>query len=93
MKLAGLDIEHFGRWEHFSQPFHPSGVTIVYGPNEAGKTTLLRFIRGVLYGFPPEERAESWRRPSGCRRAVLSPSNTRGKRFKSTATAIPTNRG
>jgi uncharacterized protein YhaN len=62
MKLAGLDIERYGRWERFSQSFHPSGVTVVYGPNEAGKTTLLRFIRGVLYGFPPEEKADSWRR-------------------------------
>ncbi len=62
MKLLGIDIERFGRWEQFSQPFHPSGLTVVYGPNEAGKTTLLRFIRGVLYGFPPEERSEAWRK-------------------------------
>ncbi|WP_027085236.1 AAA family ATPase [Cohnella panacarvi] len=27
-------------------------VTILYGPNEAGKSTLLRFIRAMLYGFP-----------------------------------------
>lgn len=27
-------------------------VTILYGPNEAGKSTLLRFIRSMLYGFP-----------------------------------------
>lgn len=62
MKLTGLEIERYGRWEHFSQPVNPTGLTVVYGPNEAGKTTLLRFIRGVLYGFPPEERAESWRK-------------------------------
>ncbi len=62
MKLSGLEIERYGRWEHFSQEFHPSGLTVVHGPNEAGKTTLLKFIRGVLYGFPPEERSESWRR-------------------------------
>ncbi|GIO16351.1 hypothetical protein J19TS2_59060 [Cohnella xylanilytica] len=37
-------------------------VTVVYGPNEAGKSTLLRFIRSLLYGFAnrgqPAERAE-----------------------------------
>lgn len=62
MKLLGIDIERYGRWEHFSQRFHPSGLTVIHGPNEAGKTTLLRFIRGVLYGFPPEERTDAWRK-------------------------------
>ena len=37
-------------------------VTILYGPNESGKSTLLRFIRAMLYGFPsrkePVERGE-----------------------------------
>ncbi|MFD0674263.1 AAA family ATPase [Cohnella sp. GCM10027633] len=27
-------------------------VTVLYGPNEAGKSTLLRFMRSMLYGFP-----------------------------------------
>lgn len=62
MKLLGIDIERYGRWERFSQQFHPSGVTVVYGPNEAGKTTLLKFIRGVLFGFPPDERPENRQR-------------------------------
>lgn len=62
MRLLGIDIDRYGRWEHFSQRFNPSGMTVVHGPNEAGKTTLLRFIRGVLYGFPPEERSEAWRK-------------------------------
>jgi uncharacterized protein YhaN len=55
MKLTGIDIERFGAWRNFSQPLHPQGLNVIYGPNEAGKTTLLRFIRGVLYGFPPDE--------------------------------------
>jgi uncharacterized protein YhaN len=37
-------------------------LTVVLGPNEAGKSTLLRFVRSVLYGFPtrkdPVERGE-----------------------------------
>ncbi|QJD81891.1 AAA family ATPase [Cohnella herbarum] len=37
-------------------------VTVIYGPNEAGKSTLLRFVRSMLYGFPtrkePVERGE-----------------------------------
>ncbi len=31
-------------------------LTVFYGPNEAGKTTLLQFIRSVLYGFSAERR-------------------------------------
>uniref|UniRef100_A0A7C4QRA9 YhaN AAA domain-containing protein n=1 Tax=Schlesneria paludicola TaxID=360056 RepID=A0A7C4QRA9_9PLAN len=55
MRITGIDIERFGAWENFSQSLYPSGLTVFYGPNEAGKTTLLRFIRGVLYGFPTED--------------------------------------
>lgn len=37
-------------------------LSVVYGPNEAGKSTLLRFIRSMLYGIPtrkePVERGE-----------------------------------
>lgn len=56
MKLTGLEIENFGVWQHFRQALHPSGLTVFYGPNEAGKTTLLRFMRGVLYGFRNDDR-------------------------------------
>jgi uncharacterized protein YhaN len=55
MRITGIEIERFGVWEDFKQPLHRSGLTVFYGPNEAGKTTLLRFIRGVLYGFPTED--------------------------------------
>lgn len=56
MKLTGLEIENYGVWQHFRQSLHPSGLTVFYGPNEAGKTTLLRFMRGVLYGFRNDDR-------------------------------------
>lgn len=28
------------------------GLTVLHGPNEAGKSTLMAFIRGCLFGFP-----------------------------------------
>src|SRR6185503_9386104 len=55
MRITGIEIERFGVWQDFRQVLHRSGLTVFYGPNEAGKTTLLRFIRGVLYGFPPDD--------------------------------------
>ena len=51
MKIRDLHIDGFG---HFSdRDFGPFArpVTVFYGPNETGKTTLLEFIRTVLFGF------------------------------------------
>ena len=52
MRLQKLYLDGFG---HFCQrTIGPiSGATTVfYGPNEAGKSTLLAFIRSILFGFP-----------------------------------------
>ena len=35
---------------------HISGLNIIEAPNESGKSTLLAFLRVMLYGFPPRER-------------------------------------
>ena len=51
MRITDIEIEHFGVWRDLSLPLQNSGLNVVYGPNEAGKTTLMRFIRGVLYGY------------------------------------------
>lgn len=56
MRITGIEIEKFGVWQNYRQPLNRDGLTVFYGPNEAGKTTLLRFIRGVLYGYPPDEQ-------------------------------------
>ena len=51
MKIRDLHIDGFG---HFSdRDFGPFArpVTVFHGPNEAGKTTLLEFIRAILFGF------------------------------------------
>ena len=32
------------------------GLNVLYGPNEAGKTTLLQFLRSMFYGFSPPRR-------------------------------------
>ncbi|WP_437228260.1 AAA family ATPase [Planctomicrobium sp. SH661] len=55
MQLRDLEIDRFGVWQDVTFPFNHRGVTVLYGPNEAGKSTLMRFIRGVLYGFLPQD--------------------------------------
>jgi uncharacterized protein YhaN len=52
MKIQEILIERFGVWRDLSLTLPTEGPCVFYGPNEAGKTTLLRFVRGVLYGFP-----------------------------------------
>lgn len=50
MKLTEVDIKGFGKLKNLR--FQPgSGLNIVYGSNEAGKSTLLAFIRAMFYGL------------------------------------------
>lgn len=54
-----MDFQHieatFGKLEHRSLSFS-KGLNIIEAPNESGKSTLLAFLRVMLYGFPPRER-------------------------------------
>ncbi len=52
MRVERLDIDGFGMFH--DEPVGPfqGSLSIVLGPNEAGKSTLLAFIRTVLFGFP-----------------------------------------
>lgn len=71
MKLTKLHINGFGRFgQEIMGPFDP-GITVVYGPNEAGKSTLLEFIRTVLFGFPRQARDKHYPPLSGGRHGGL----------------------
>ena len=53
MKIRSLYIDGFGKFHDWQPPTRfGDTLTVVVGPNEAGKTTLLAFIRRMLYGFP-----------------------------------------
>lgn len=56
MNIRELHVEGFGRSSALSLRGFAPGLNVIYGPNESGKTTLLEFIRTVLYGFAPERR-------------------------------------
>ncbi|HJF31597.1 MAG TPA: AAA family ATPase [Sporosarcina psychrophila] len=53
MKIEKLNIYGFGKHENVIVDFGP-GITVLYGLNEAGKTTIQQFILHVLFGFPPK---------------------------------------
>ena len=55
MWISQLDLLAFGRFTDVRLNLGP-GFHLVYGPNEAGKSTTLRAIRQLLYGF--DERTE-----------------------------------
>ncbi|WEK55443.1 MAG: AAA family ATPase [Candidatus Cohnella colombiensis] len=61
MYIRELQVEGYGALSAVNLKLD-APVTIIYGTNEAGKSTLLRFTRSMLYGFPtrkdPVERGE-----------------------------------
>ena len=50
MKLLSLHIEGFGKFHNRDISF-TDGLNVVYGRNEAGKSTLHTFIKGMLFGI------------------------------------------
>ena len=50
MRLLDLYINGFGKFHKRSISFH-KGLNVIYGKNEAGKSTLHTFIRGMLFGI------------------------------------------
>ena len=52
MRIREIHIDGFGRFSGVEYGPLERPVTVFHGPNEAGKSTLLEFVRRVLYGFP-----------------------------------------
>ncbi len=60
MKIEKIHIDGFGAFHDKELSGFKDGVNILYGKNEAGKSTMLDFIRYTLFGYP---RTISERRP------------------------------
>lgn len=52
MKIDGWHIDGYGVHADLHAEDLGTGLTIVAGPNESGKTTLQHFLIGMLFGFP-----------------------------------------
>ena len=50
MRLLDLHIDGFGKFHDRDIAFE-DGINVIYGKNEAGKSTLHTFIRGMLFGI------------------------------------------
>jgi uncharacterized protein YhaN len=51
MKIDSLHIDGFGIWNDTTWGPLTPGLNIFHGPNEAGKSTLMAFIRSILFGL------------------------------------------
>ena len=56
MQIKEIQVDGFGVWSGLKLESLPPGALVIYGPNEAGKTTLMQFVRAMLYGFSAERR-------------------------------------
>jgi uncharacterized protein YhaN len=52
MKIDSIHIQHFGHFANYDLQFGRGPLALICGQNEAGKTTLLEFLRHLLFGFP-----------------------------------------
>ena len=80
MRFIELKIDGFGKFTDLNIKFKP-GINIIFGRNEAGKSTLHTFLRAMLFGIDPRpgrsgkkalyERLEPWENPERYRGSLV----------------------
>ena len=56
MYLSGFHIDGFGIYHDQGVQDLPPGLVLFVGDNESGKTTLMEFLRTLLFGFPRKSK-------------------------------------
>ena len=54
MKITDLQVDGFGVWKGLTVESISDEITVFCGYNEAGKTTMMQFIRSMMFGFSPD---------------------------------------
>jgi len=57
VKIKEIYIYGYGKLNDFQFPSVTS-LQVIYGENEAGKSTLMSFIHSILFGFPTKQQSE-----------------------------------
>ncbi len=89
MYLARVHIDGYGIFSNFDLPANSEGqslsrnLSIVIGPNESGKTTLLSFLRSVLFGFLDGRSTENLYPPlcGGKHGGLITLLDSRGEKY------------
>ena len=94
MKITDIKIDGFGVWHDLALRGLSPELTVFYGPNEAGKSTLMQFMRSVLYGVSPAAAravpAAGRRRPAGRLAQSRSATMARSRSAATPTAARPT---
>ena len=90
MRITRLSVRDFRRYRELEIPLAP-GLTIVHGPNEAGKTTIQRAIelaltRKVTTGGADMDALRSWDAADDARPVIAHRLRDRGRRSAASAT-------
>ncbi len=62
-RISWISIDGFGALADVSLELLGAGLTVMLGPNEAGKSTVFDFLTAVLFGFPPRKSDARYRAP------------------------------
>ncbi|MDI6691715.1 MAG: AAA family ATPase [Anaerosomatales bacterium] len=71
MRLKRIEAVRFGALEDFTLDGLSDTLTVVHGPNEAGKSTLIALVRSVVYGYRTPSHRDAYIPASGSRLARL----------------------
>ncbi|MHB1340703.1 MAG: AAA family ATPase [Coriobacteriia bacterium] len=71
MRLRRIEAVRFGALEGRTLGDLGDRLTIVHGPNEAGKTSFSSLVRSVLYGFPTASKDDAYVSGAGKREGRL----------------------
>jgi uncharacterized protein YhaN len=63
VKITGIHVDGYGTLAGLDLDGLSPTLSVVYGPNEAGKSTLLDFVRAVLFGIPDRRSRQNRREP------------------------------
>ena len=61
MRFHQLSLEGFGRFAVATLAFDPEGLTVVYGDNERGKTTIKDAVCATMFGFSTVDEKNKYR--------------------------------
>ena len=82
MKFIKAYIDGYGKFHNLDFVFEP-GFNLIFGPNEAGKTTMMSFLRTIFFGFPGRKDAVDRYEPlaGGTHGGRLELETTENKKF------------